>query len=185
MRIAVSGTHFSGKSSLIASLLKHFPNYSSVEEPYFLLEEEGYTFSDPPSVEDFEKQFDRSLRTLRESTDDTLFDRCPFDLLAYAEVLTEASAIEESLPIEYWIQEMEDAIDRLDLIIFIPIEKKDRILVPKSEDQVLRKAVDQKLRELLLDDSLGILQNIEVLEVIGSLEKRVQTIKEYLSERKK
>jgi hypothetical protein len=38
---------------------------------------------------------------------------------------------------------------------------------------------------LLLYASLGILQNIEVLEVIGSLEKRVQTIKEYLSERKK
>lgn len=49
----------------------------------------------------------------------------------------------------------------------------------------LRKAIDQKLQELLLDDSLGILQNIEVLEVAGTLEKRIQIIKDYLLEKKK
>lgn len=180
MRIAVSGTHFSGKSTLITSLLKHLPNYSSVEEPYFMLEEAGYEFSNPPSLEDFEKQFAHSVRTIQQSADNTLFDRCPLDLLAYAEALAE-----ESISIDHWIQEMEDAIDRLDLIIFVPIEEKDRIRVPQSEDMGLRKTVDQNLRELLLDDSLGILQNVEVLEVAGSLEKRVQIIQDYLSERKK
>lgn len=42
MRIAVSGTHFSGKSTLIASLLKQLPQYAAVEEPYILLEEQRY-----------------------------------------------------------------------------------------------------------------------------------------------
>lgn len=180
MRIAVSGTHFSGKSTLIASLLKQLPNYSSHEEPYLLLAEEGYEFSDPPSLEDFEEQLACSVRAIQQSDADTIFDRCPLDLLAYAEALNE-----ESISLDTWIQKMEDALDRLDLIIFVPIEEKDRIRVPKSEDMALRRSVDQKLRELLLDDSLGILENVEVLEVAGNLEKRVQIIKDYIQMRKK
>jgi hypothetical protein len=183
MRIAVSGTHFSGKSTLIASLLKYIPYYSSIQEPYRLLEEEGYEFSDPPSLEDFEEQCARSVRAIQESTENTLFDRCPLDLLAYVEAFTERSSIEPPIHIEYWLQNIENAVDRLNLIIFVPIEKKDRIRVPISEDRALRTAVDQKLRELLLDDSLGILQDVEVLEVIGTLENRVQIIKDYLSEK--
>lgn len=62
MRIAISGTHFSGKSTLVSSLLKQLPSYVSVGEPYHLLEEEGYGFSDPPSVEDFEQQLNRYRR---------------------------------------------------------------------------------------------------------------------------
>lgn len=180
MRIAVSGAHFSGKSTLIASLLKFLPNYVSIEEPYFLLEEEGYEFSDPPSLEDFEEQCARSVKEIEESASNTLLDRCPFDFLAYAEAL-----IKEPLSIEHWTQAMEDAIDRLDLIIFVPVEEKDRIRVPQSEDMELRETVDQTLREFLLDDSLGLLKNLEVLEVEGPLEKRVQIVKEYLSERQK
>lgn len=61
MRIAISGTHFSGKSTLIATLLKQFPNFTSVEEPYVLLEEQGYEFSNPPSIEDFEQQLEFSV----------------------------------------------------------------------------------------------------------------------------
>ena len=83
MRIAVSGTHFSGKSTLIASLIEQLPNYVSIDEPYLLLQEEGYEFSNPPSVVDFELQLKRSIRAIEESRDNTIFDRCPLDCVAY------------------------------------------------------------------------------------------------------
>ena len=173
MRIAISGAHFSGKSTLIASLLKQLPGYTSVDEPYYLLEEEGYEFSNPPALEDFEQQLKRSITVIKESRDNTIFDRCPLDCLAYALALEE-----ESIDIEDSIQMMEEAIQFLDLIIFVPIE--DRIPVPASEDLKLRRNVDENLQEMLLEDSLGILDKVEVLEVTGSLEKRVKMVKSKL-----
>jgi predicted ATPase len=176
MRVAVSGAHFSGKSTLIASLLKQLPNYVSVDEPYFLLEEDGYEFSNPPTLEDFEAQLKCSIRIIKESRDNTFFDRCPLDCLAYALAAAETS---EVIDIEGWIQRMEDAIQQLDLIVFVPIEK--RIPVPESEDLELRMSVDEKLHEILLDDSLGILENVEVIEASGSLENRVRMVRARLS----
>lgn len=177
MRIAISGTHFSGKSTLISSLLKQLPGYSSVEEPYHLLEEDGYEFSNPPSLEDFEQQFNRSITIIKESRDNTIFDRCPLDYLAYALAIGEISSLEEPIDTEGWIHMMEDAIQLLDLIVLVPIENRDRIPVPMSEDLKLRRDVDEKLKEILLEDSWGILEKIEVLEVTGSLEKRVKMVK--------
>ncbi len=166
MRIAFSGTHYTGKSSLIAALLKNLPLYTSIPEPYHLLEEEGYEFSDPPSLEDFEKQFVYSMQCIRKSTCNTLFDRSPFDPLAYAPALIK----------EPRLREMQEALDLLDLIVFVPIENPDRIAVPRSENKNLRKRVDERLYEFLLNDSLGVLENLKVLEVVGSLEERVQRI---------
>lgn len=170
MRIAISGAHFSGKSTLIASLLEQLPGYLSVDEPYFLLEEDGYECSDPPSLEDFEQQLKRSITAIQESSNNTIFDRCPLDCLAYA-----LSIAETDIDIEDWIQMIEEVIELLDLIVFVPIE--NRIPVPASEDLKLRRNVNEKLQEMLLEDSLGILDNIEVLEVTGSLVKRVNLIK--------
>lgn len=170
MRIAISGTHFSGKSTLVAALVKEFPNYELVDEPYILLEEEGYAFSYPPSIEDFKQQLEISVRCIMESGNNTIFDRCPFDCLAYALALGEVD-------IESWTEKMESAIQLLDLIIFLPIESRDRIPIPASEDLKLRKKVDENLQELILDDSLGILKDVEIIEVMGSREKRLKMVK--------
>ena len=46
MRIAISGTHFSGKSTLVEALSEALPQYTIVEEPYYLLQEEGHEFAE-------------------------------------------------------------------------------------------------------------------------------------------
>lgn len=176
MRIAISGTHFSGKSTLIASLLEKLPDYTSIDEPYHLLEEEGYESSLPPSLEDFEQHLIRSINVIKESQNNTIFDRCPLDYLAYAQAIAETSSFENPIDTESWIHIMEDAIQLLDLIVFIPLENPDRIPVPASEDLKLRANVDKKLQEILLNDSLEILDKTEVLEVTGILEKRARIV---------
>lgn len=173
MRIAISGAHFSGKSTLIAALLEDLPDYASVDEPYLLLEEDGYEFSHPPSLEDFERQIQRSITAIQESGNKTIFDRCPIDCLAYALEISE-----DFVDSEEWIQKIEDAVQLLDLIVFVPIEK--RIPVPASEDLKLRMGVNERLQEMIMEDSLGILENIEVLEITGSLQKRVKMIEDYV-----
>lgn len=105
-----------------------------------------------------------------ESQKNTLFDRCPLDCLAYALALGEVD-------VDSWIQKMNSAIQLLDLIVFLPIEDRNRIPIPVSEDLKLRKKVDENLQDILLNDSLGILKDIEIIEVMGSVEKRVRMVK--------
>lgn len=173
MRIAISGTHFSGKSTLVGDLADALPAYSVVEEPYVLLAEEGYEFSEMPSVEDFELQLERSFECLNESDPDVLFDRCPADHLAY--LLTHSDA--EAFDLERWLPRIRAAMGKLDLVVFLPVERRDRIALPASEDAVLRMQVDAELKEILLEDSFDF--DVDVIEVTGARDERVRRVIEY------
>src|SRR5688572_1296873 len=111
MRIAISGSHRTGKSTLLAELAARLPQYTSVDEPYHLLEEEGHELSHPPSREDFEAQLERSIEEVRAAGDDTLFDRCPLDLLAYLAVHEDADGFD----LERWLPVVQEAVEALDL----------------------------------------------------------------------
>ena len=140
MRIAISGTHRAGKSTLLEELSGALPKYATVDEPYTVLEEDGYEFADPPSLEDFEAQLERSLETLSEAARDVLFDRSPVDFLAYIRALPDADAFD----LEDWLPEVHEAIESLDLIVFVPIA-----LVTEEG-----KRRDARLAELLPDGFL-------------------------------
>lgn len=166
MRIAVSGTHYSGKSTLIEDLMEILPNYISVEEPYHLMEEEGYDFPGTPSLEDFEQQLNRSLELLNGNEENIIFDRCPLDFIAYSLSVPDS----ESFDLDEWLSKVEVVISKLDLIVFVPVEMKDRIFVPKSEDMDLRLDVNEKLQDILLDNRFGL--DMDVLEVSGDRSRR-------------
>ena len=83
MKIAVAGTHCVGKTTLVEALSLAFPTYHAVDEPYHLLEQEGHHFGAMPSLEDFEMQLDRSIECIVDGTEDSIFERCPLDFLAY------------------------------------------------------------------------------------------------------
>ena len=140
MRIAISGTHFSGKSTLVEALSEVLPHYTTVEEPYYLLAEEGYEFAELPSLEDFEHTLERSIENLDESVQNVIFDRCPADILGY--LLTHADA--EAFDLEEWLPRVKIALRKLDLIVFLPIEKPDRIVLPLSQDAAYRLRVDEE-----------------------------------------
>jgi len=53
MRIGISGTHGTGKTTLAQALCAHVPGHVAADEPYWLLEAEGYEFGFPPSAEDY------------------------------------------------------------------------------------------------------------------------------------
>ncbi len=87
MRIAISGTHGVGKSTLVEALADALPGSTSVIEPYHQLVEEGHELAAMPSVEDLELMLARSIANLRDSEPDVVLDRCPLDLgLAVVEV---------------------------------------------------------------------------------------------------
>jgi predicted ATPase len=174
MRIAISGTHFSGKSTLVEALSEALPQYTTVEEPYYLLQEEGYEFTELPSIEDFELQLERSIENLNENAPNVVFDRCPVDILGY--LLSHADV--KAFDLEEWLPRVQTAIRKLDLVVFIPIEEPDRIVLPASQDAAYRQRVDEKLKEIIRENSFDL--EVEVLEVTGSPRTRVERVLTYL-----
>ena len=97
MRVGVSGAHGTGKTTLVQELCGHLAGHLPVDEPYFLLEEEGYEFGFPPSLDDYRAQLRCSLRVLRSAAPRVVFDRTPLDFLAYLAALG-ASVEDEADP---------------------------------------------------------------------------------------
>src|SRR6185503_8497635 len=108
----------------------------------------------------------KSLSALEENDDDVLFDRSPADIWAYLLAHADAGAFDA----DEWAERVTEAMRTLDLVVFVPIEHRDRIAVASHEDRDLRSAVHEKLLELLVDDTMGF--GVEVLRVEGDVPSR-------------
>jgi hypothetical protein len=80
--------------------------------------------------------------------------------------------------LEGWLDRIRSAIQTLDLVVFVPIEERDRIQIPAYEDPKLRAEVDEKLAWMLLEDPFEL--GVDVLPVHGSRTARVTQILERL-----
>jgi predicted ATPase len=169
VRIAIAGTHAAGKSTLAADVARALPGYRVVEEAYYQLGAEGYLFADPPSLEDFEVQLQRSLLCVRDEQGDVIFDRSPADYLAYLLAHREAERV---APAE-WLRDISEAFATLDLIVFVPIERPDRIAAPPEELR-LRRRVNRLLSEALVADDWGL--GGRVLTVRGAPAERATQV---------
>jgi len=170
VRIAVTGSHRTGKSTLIADLVEMLPGFAAVPEPYELLEEEGWESGETPTLEDYERQLARSLDLLADDRQDAIFERCPLDFVGYALCCPDG----ESFDAQDWLPRIRPAMASLSLVVFVPVEDPDRIALPPSEDRGFRLLVDERLREIVRDDSFGL--DLEVVEVSGSRRRRADTV---------
>lgn len=170
MRIAFSGSHRCGKSTLLEHVAGLLPRHATVDEPYYLLEEDGYETAEEPTIQDFEAQLERSLSSLEEGTADVLFDRSPVDILAY--LLTHDDS--GNFSADEWLERAGEAMSTLDLVVFVPVESPDRIAIPAHEDRAHRKAVHEKLEELLFEGRFA--GDVEVLRVEGSVQRRARQV---------
>jgi hypothetical protein len=174
MRIAVSGTHRTGKSTLVAALGEHLPGYRTVAEPYELLAERGYDFGDPPDVDDFVIQLKQSLALLRRGTPNLILDRCPLDFLGYIAVSPGGDAFD----LEAWRGPISRAMQSLDLVVFLPaVAAYDPPGVTDSEDAAFRLAVDDDLRDIVGSDSLDLCDGVEIVTLEGPWDRRVEIVR--------
>jgi predicted ATPase len=170
MRIAFSGSHRVGKTSLIEEVARRLNGYETVEEPYNQLEEDGYEHAEEPTLQDFQAQLEKSIESLEDAGRNVLYDRCPADVLAYLLTHEEADAFDP----DEWMERAREAMESLDFVVFVPIEQPDRIAVPSHEDLRFRRRVHKKLENLLLDDAYDF--GTEVLVVEGDLQARCEQV---------
>ena len=169
MRIAVSGTHRSGKTTLVDALDHALPTYTTFDEPYSLLVDEGHGFGHVLGLEDFEVQLERSLMLIEQSDENSVFDRCPADILAYLVTHRDAPLFDP----DRWLTRSLAAMEHLDLLVFLPVEEPDRIGHAEVEDLDLRNRVDEELRQII-GGRWGF--EPEVLEVAGPATERLRQV---------
>lgn len=186
MRIAVSGTHFMGKSTLIHDLIKTHPEYKYESEPYHQLEEQGFEFSIEPTLECFLKQLDYSIERLNQTSHkhNIIYDRCPVDFIAYAMYIAdqEFTDINQSYIAERFPM-VKETLNTLDLIVFLPITKENMIHYDEV-DSAYRTAIDHCFKKLYLDEACDILPSYDhprIMEVWGNRQSRIKKINHYLS----
>jgi len=178
MRIAVTGTHGSGKTTLIDDFVATRPAYRKEVEPYWSLLQRGVVFADGASIPDLEEQLEASVAMLlaAHAGEDMIFDRCPIDFIAYLEVVGEKEGIDWT-PSGNLLGRIEKALATLDLLVFVPLRSPDDIKVA-IELPRLRLSVDRRLKSILRDDALGFFKggSPPIVEVSGSRQDRVQRL---------
>jgi hypothetical protein len=170
MRIGVSGTHGVGKTALVEELCARLTDHTAVDEPYILLEEEGYDFEHPPSLEDYKAQLGRSLLALRSPGTRVVFDRTPLDFLAYL------AAYELDIETETDTSALRAALESLDLLVVVPITDEAERVLPAAELFQLRRAVNEILLELVYHDPLQVCGDVPVVELAGRLDGRLAAV---------
>jgi hypothetical protein len=172
MRVGISGTHGTGRTTLAQALCAHLPGHVAADEPYYLLEAEGYEFGFPPSPEDYRALLARSVRSLSSPPlrPAVVFDRTPLDYLAYM------AATGADLPGEAGGAALRPAFASLDLLVITLITPETEQVLPAAELPRLRAEMNDSLLELVYDDPLDAWEDVPVLELSGPLDGRLDAV---------
>ena len=174
MRIAISGTHCSGKTTLIEDFLAVRGDYLHEPEPYEWLDDAQ---SDEPTADDFQRQLEISVERLQTHARGTnvIAERSPADFLAYLLALTDLGR--ESRDCERIASCAELAATGMAHVDLVVIASPDGIDAPEEEDLALRDAMHDRLVDLITTDAYALFANgPRVVEIHGTREERLRQL---------
>ena len=87
-----------------------------MRSPYQALIDHGYIFGDPPGLEDFELQMERSLSMMDVGGENVIFERAPADFLGYLAIVQRRDRADAVA--RYW-NDVVAAMKGLDLIVYV------------------------------------------------------------------
>jgi hypothetical protein len=173
VRVVVSGSHASGKSTLVADLTSALP-CDQLPDPFELVDQDD----DPSGAASFVAQLRVAAERLLAlpTGSRVVAERGPLDLLAYLEALDDLgrpsvdAALMGSLRATTQL-----AMGQVDLLVVLPLDARDGIHVPDDEDPDLREAMDARLLDLV-DDPDPLPVTTTVVEVAGSPDARLDQV---------
>lgn len=130
MRIAVSGTANSGKSTLIREFINTWPNYITPASSYRdALKEKNLKHSKQTSEETQSVILDYMINQLEENKDKKhiIYDRCPIDSLVYTIAASEEGLVSDDFVTDT-ILKVRDSLHLLDIIFILPYNDKIKIV---------------------------------------------------------
>lgn len=196
MRIAVSGSHSLGKSTVVNDWVAGHPHFIREEEPYRVLGLHGpyeILFRDESTRLHNGIQLYYNISRVQRyaaSADDVIFDRAPIDYLAYSQYTadTECTDIDDAF-VASMVPAVAESLDRLDIVAFVP--KSDEWPVAMEADGIrpvgheYRNAVDSIFKQIYRDGRYGVLPaqgGPRVIELVGSREQRLAQLEQAIVE---
>lgn len=169
MRIAVSGSHSTGKSTLVAAFLEKRQHYLHEPEAFEVLADEiALTPSEGPEPEGLAALLTYTVAVLSTHRPgaSVIFERSPVDYLAYAAASRSMAATERTEFMRLHVPRVRDAVRRLDLIVLLPVSSEGPIASRPGEDESFRDRVDDRLRQALLDDDYALFEGPDAPKVL-------------------
>jgi len=192
MKIAISGTHCTGKSTFIRDFIKNWPNYETPKESYRNLIKKKKL---PHSKQGTEKGQRLILDALCEQlqkyskTDNVIFDRCVLDNLAYSSWLNLNGKVSDKFLDETRII-VREALKMLDIVFFIPLTpiapvsfEKDEL---REEDLIYREEIDNIFKIFVhsYNQKDGRVFDASdappIIEIFGNPQERIKLMEMYL-----
>ncbi|GAA2226144.1 ATP-binding protein [Herbiconiux moechotypicola] len=174
MRIVVSGTHASGKSTLVSDFALLYPAFSVLPDPFELIDEAW----DGPGASSFARQLRLSAARLdpTETPGDLIAERGPIDFLAYLLAFDALDRMPESPGLLARSAEVtRDALRHVDLVVLLPLAPADGISIGVDEDPALRDAMNDALLDLVNDDDI-VDEGVTVMEITGDRDRRLRML---------
>jgi hypothetical protein len=196
MRIAVSGSHSLGKSTLVDDWVARYPEFTREEEPYRALGLYGpyqILFRDESTRLHNGIQLYYSLSRVHRyaaQSDDVIFDRAPVDYLAYSQYTADAGSTDiDDAFVMSMVPAVIESLDRLDIIAFVP--KSDEWPVEMEADGIrptdyaYRDAVDAVFTQIYREGRYGVFSGERhplVVELVGSRQDRLDQLAQAAAE---
>lgn len=184
VRIAVSGTHCSGKSTLVEDFIAAHGDYVHEPEPYEWLQGVyGETPAEEPGVDDFYRQLELSAERLREYGPGArvIAERSPLDFLAYILALIDLGRAGRDCALSASAVELAAyALANIDLLVLLPLNEADGTAAPLDEDVELRDEMNDRLLDLVATDPYSLFAGgrPRVIEILGTRQQRLRQLEE-------
>lgn len=169
MRIAVSGSHSTGKSTLIGAFAAQRPEFSCEPEAFEVLGDEMVILdSEGPDLEGLAALLDYTVDVLTHYSpgDSVIFERSPADYLAYAAAGPTIPAVRRAEFIEASADRLRHAMGGLELIVLLPVADGAGIGPRPGEDDAFRRRVDDALRDVLIADDYDLFTGRDAPRVV-------------------
>jgi hypothetical protein len=172
MLVVISGTHASGKSTLISDFVARHPQFEVLPDPFELLDDADVE----PGTDSFFAQLQVAAARLTEpAPGPRIAERGPLDFLAYLDALVSLRRPTRSPDLfARGLEITADAMADVDLIVLLPLAEADDIEVPDDEDPELRNAMNDSLLELA--DGPDLVGDATVIEITGAPSSRLSQL---------
>jgi hypothetical protein len=173
MRVIVSGSHGSGKSTLISDFALSHPDWEVLPDPYEFVDLDA----GEPSVPLFIEQLRIAAARMREpSVGHLIAERGPLDFLAYLHAMETLGRSTLPRELTEWGYDLTRLVmTEVDLLVVLPLNRVDALSIGDDEDRELRDAMNMALLELADDRHLT--GRAAVTEIVGSRDERLASLR--------
>lgn len=196
MRIAISGSHSLGKSTVVNDWVARHPRFRREEEPYRALGLHGpyeILFRDASTrLHNGIQMYYNISRIHRygDSAEDVIFDRAPVDYIAYSQYTANQGRTDiDPAFVESMVPAVRESLDHLDILAFVP--KSDAWPVAMEADGIrpvdhgYRDEVDAIFKQIYREGRFQVLpekKGPRLIELWGPSEQRLNQLQQAMDE---